>query len=563
MALDYLVRLRDGVSGAANAAQGAVSRLRQSLRQLTQTANETGASFDRAAGRWRNASGQFVGGSERAILSAGKLKWAVLGIAAAAGAAGVALGKSVLEGAVFRESSITRLNALLGKGRGEAEFKDAIKIAEKTPFEPKQVVDALASLATTFRDDTQRRELFGAVSDFTATVGGGDAQVLKQVIKAVTDIAGKGQLEMEELKGQLADAGLGLDRTLPEIAKLLGIRGSTEEQTADKVRKAIQDGKVSGQVGVYAVYEAMKAMAGGGPAGSATEAASDSLAGLISNIKGGMQTVLAMANTEDWAGIKALRALLKDVAGLFSSDSDAGQSFQKVLRRLADTTAPMFTMMRSDLRSVGSLLNGTGAESQRFYEGMSQILVTLYGVGRAAVWLGGAFAEGFGYVARFAEWIGETLAKVYLFGEDMQRAGGELVDGLVRGIQEAAGRLRDSVLSLGRNAVAWMREALQSRSPSRLFMAIGRDTAEGYALGVSAGGPEVRGNVRELAANAVRGAAVGREGGGAGPISVSVVLQLGSAGADPKAVAQELLPQIGAATRDAVDQALSRMVQEV
>ena len=164
-----------------------------------------------------------------------------------------------------------------------------------------------------------------------------------------SNMAGKGKVEMEELKGQLADHGLALSQTLPQIAALMGITGKTQEQVMDKVRKAIKAGQVSGDVGVYAVYKAMKAAAGGRAAGAATEAGSGTIAGLLSNIKEGLTTVIALQDTENWAGIRALKDLLGSIAGLFRSDSAEGQ-------RLAGT--PRVVIARADAHAAREHLGG-------------------------------------------------------------------------------------------------------------------------------------------------------------------------------------------------------------
>ena len=55
------------------------------------------------------------------------------------------IGAAIVETASFRESSITRLSALLGGAeRGNREFIDAVKIAERTPYSVEQVVNTIA-----------------------------------------------------------------------------------------------------------------------------------------------------------------------------------------------------------------------------------------------------------------------------------------------------------------------------------------------------------------------------------------------------------------------------------
>lgn len=569
MSLDYLVTLR---IGGALAAARAVDAVKKSLKEVSTVAALASLYLKQVASNQITADlkkkGTLVNllGKElhAGAFGAKALAGAFAGVALAAGAAAIKIGATLLEASAFRERSIGRFTALLGdKKKADEEFLDAVKIAERSPYDPDQVVNSLAKLSTSFKDDTTRREIFGAISDFTTVTAGGN-EGLKNITKAITDVAGKGQLEMEELKGQLGDAGLGVNVVLPKIAALLGIQGRTEEERLKKVRKAIKDGKVSGEVGVFAIYQAMKEVAGGGPAGSATEKASGTIDGLISNIKGGMKTLFGMMDTTKWAGIVALKGLLSDVANLFRSDSKEGAGLTAGIRRLSDVAAPIFGLLRQDLGNMKALLSGNAAESQGFYDGLTGILYAVYGIAKAFAYATYGVVQFFGWLSSLGERLGDTAFEVVQWGARMYEAGANLVDGLIEGIKAALGRLRDTVTGMGTDTVRWLKEALKISSPSREMAAIGGWAAEGFAQGMERSSAP-RDSAGQLAGEALGGAARGAGGGlgGAGGISVEVNLVLpgGGAGADPQAVAAALLPQVGAAARDAVEQALARWAQ--
>ena len=63
--------------------------------------------------------------------------------------------------------------------------------------------------------------------------------------------------------------------------------------------------------------------------------------------------------------------------------------------------------------------------------------------------------------------------------------GSMLVSGLITGISNMAGQLKDSVLGMGSSAVGWFKEKLGINSPSRVFMGFGENISEGTAQGIA------------------------------------------------------------------------------
>lgn len=64
--------------------------------------------------------------------------------------------------------------------------------------------------------------------------------------------------------------------------------------------------------------------------------------------------------------------------------------------------------------------------------------------------------------------------------------GGLLVTGLVNGISNMAGALKDSVVGIGSSVKGWFTETLGIESPSRVFIGYGANISEGAALGIRA-----------------------------------------------------------------------------
>lgn len=70
--------------------------------------------------------------------------------------------------------------------------------------------------------------------------------------------------------------------------------------------------------------------------------------------------------------------------------------------------------------------------------------------------------------------------------------GGMLVTGLVNGISNMAGALKDSVLGIGSSIKGWFTETLGIQSPSRVFMGYGANISEGAAIGITSQSDLVR-----------------------------------------------------------------------
>jgi TP901 family phage tail tape measure protein len=70
--------------------------------------------------------------------------------------------------------------------------------------------------------------------------------------------------------------------------------------------------------------------------------------------------------------------------------------------------------------------------------------------------------------------------------------GGMLVTGLVNGISNMAGALKDSVVGIGSSVKDWFTETLGIQSPSRVFMGYGANISEGAAIGIASQSDLVR-----------------------------------------------------------------------
>lgn len=84
--------------------------------------------------------------------------------------------------------------------------------------------------------------------------------------------------------------------------------------------------------------------------------------------------------------------------------------------------------------------------------------------------------------------------------------GGMIMQGLISGIKNMAGGVKDAVVGMGDSVGGWFKDKLGIKSPSRVFMQFGGDTAEGLALGIEA---NKDGPLKQVASMAKQMAAAG------------------------------------------------------
>jgi len=411
-------------------------------------------------------------------------------IAGGAGAAAVAgaayVGGQALDAVKLIESARMRLTTSLGSvERANREMKDAFKIAEKTVFDPDEMVMAMARLATYFKDDTTRRYILGSVADF-ATQSGMGTEGLNRAIKAITDIKSKGALQAEELKTQLGDLGLSGEEVKQEIAKLLNLKGKTDQERNEKVMKLMQKGAVQAEVGIQAITTVMRKQAGGGKAGAFAVKSTDSLEGKISNIKKGLLTMFVMADIDKWPAMISLKKLLGDISDLFASDSKTGAQMMSMLKFY---TTGVVTVLGLMAKAIGFVMRPLFRLNFKIVETISKIEnYNFQGLFDFGAWrrmgediviaLGEGISSYYGFLYdTFTEGVNWLVDKAVNLGMDIGR-------GLARGLVSVKDHIISAVKGTATAIPAQAAATLEIRSPSRKMMALGRYAGEGLALGL-------------------------------------------------------------------------------
>lgn len=189
---------------------------------------------------------------------------------------------------------------------------------------------------------------------------------------------------------------------------------------------------------------------------------------MVSTVSSGMAT---MASTfgRGWGTI---------TRGTGSATSSIGSTFGRgmgvVTRAAGDAMSRIgSTFGRGMSTAVGAIGRGVSRFVSTGAKGMSSLARVM--------------STGFGRVVGMARDLpGRVQGAVSGLGDRLVGAGRQLINGFISGIRAVAGRVADAARSVVQNAINAARSALGIRSPSKVFMEIGRNTGQGMALGLDA-----------------------------------------------------------------------------
>ena len=224
----------------------------------------------------------------------------------------------------FKESTMGAFSRLLGSNaKAQDAFRKTIAVADEIGISYQDALAGVNSLVAKDFGADQAQQLVKAMADLKSVVP--DANI-KNLLLAVTQIKSKGVLQMEELQGQIAEAGLSVSVVLEEIGKKIG-------KSAADVRKLISQGKISADQGVQGILAAIQKTTGK-PLGDAAKEASMSLGGLLARLEQIPSGLLMMADST--AGLKTLKDVLKNIVSAFAPSTAGGKALSASIGRLGD-----------------------------------------------------------------------------------------------------------------------------------------------------------------------------------------------------------------------------------
>lgn len=290
------------------------------------------------------------------LLRAAKSTGILLG--AATGLAAFLVTKGVVGAAEFAESSRLALSNLTGSAQlGEQAFQKSIALAGtyglKVQATTKQIIKLRAAQFTI----GESLKLVKLTTDLRAL--GATALEVSSAIRAITQIKAKGRLQAEELVGQLAEAGIATTLVYEALSKRLG-------KSQDDIRKLITAGKISADLGIAAISDAILKKANIKEAGQAGRQFADStIGGLIGRLAAAPQILFLRASEASSSVAPKFKEIVRDLTSFIDGISPRG---------LADVATNILEIVRQGIPLIKEFAAGFG-------EGFGDILKSLGGGG--------------------------------------------------------------------------------------------------------------------------------------------------------------------------------------
>jgi tape measure domain-containing protein len=457
----------------------------------------------------------------------------------------VSFSAAMIKAQAFKEATTGAFTKLLGSAAAaDKAFRDTIKTADAIGMSYEDALRGVNSLiAKGFKADAAQ-ELVKAMADLKSVVP--DANI-GNLLLAITQIKSKGVLQMEELQGQIAEAGLSVSVVLEEIGKKIGKSGA-------EVRKMIAAGKISADQGVQGILAAIQKTTGK-PIGKAAEEASQSLGGLIQRLLQIPQGLFLMADASE--GVAKIKDVLKNVLAAFGPASVGGQALSASFGELGNSIASVFESLTgakgaSALETIalgaakGISLLAAGIKRAAPYVpllakgllGLAAvmgfvmapliaaaslvggavllIIATLGKLVEGALWLGGAIKDAFASVKTTIASFGASI-----FG-DGQSIGANLARGVVAGIMGGLPGIMGAAAQMVGAATSSAQGAGRIKSPSRLWRdEVGYQLSSGAAVGVGQGAGAVDRAAAGMVGSSTAAASSAVSGGGGRSITMN------------------------------------------
>lgn len=439
-----------------------------------------------------------------------------LGAGAAVGGLAVVGSKFAYDSLTFKENTLTAFEAIIGSKTGaDALYNKAVKLAADTPFETKDVVSSSLQLLAGGFKDKEIMPLLGNIGDIGIVKG---KEGLESVIRALTQIKAKGKLSGEEMM-QLAEAGVSQKLVYESLGKTLG-------KTRAQLDKMQQAGKIDDVTATKAIQEAIINGVSGGKAGSQMDKLSKTASGRMSTLQSRPFELVTAANFKEGP----FGSFIENLAAALDPKSPTGQRIVGMIELIGNTFNKIFGPATTDVAGLGGSLDklldvfepllklgmtfitgvadGFKAFLPIFSASMGQLSQDPEGINRLTrglellgkVWgfLAGAVALGavhilatpLAIVSGFQWMIDKVrsfMLELELTWDRFRNFGANIVDGLWTGLQEAWARFIPNFTGLWDQLPAAVRNTLDMHSPSRVFAALGANTAAGFVAGFDSG----------------------------------------------------------------------------
>jgi TP901 family phage tail tape measure protein len=401
-------------------------------------------------------------------------------------------------------------------------------------------------IATVANGKTHMADLAGAMSQILP-VASASKVGLNDVMGAMATMTGEG-VPAANAATYLRQTLIALSAPTPGITKALLDVGLTTQQVSDSMKKSLPDtlkmitdaiGKKFPE-GSLGYMEAVKAIAGGSKTiqgvldltGQHAIDFKNNVAAVSDQVTKGGTTIVGWSKVQgdlstQFARFKevlqvvavdigqkflpVLTAVLKYISDLASGMSPVAKflvtvfkpAFEAVATAIKTSLMPVIEAHKKgleDLMKVFAVITGAS---------LVTLVAVIYVAVRAFSILIQIVGEVIRVVADTINWFSRLYSTIYNtvsgFGNLLYSAGTNLIDGFIRGIENSASRIFDSVRNIGNKAVSALKGVLKIFSPSQVFADLGHNVGLGLAQGISGSEVHVTGAATKLGTAAIIG----------------------------------------------------------
>lgn len=391
-AVEFILSLKNKVTGPARAAKASLDGVKKSLETVNAAsrtvARATGlgagqlyryGTTSKRAGQFADVLGRVLGartavGFARAHTSAGafagrlptmnslveslgsgaaSLGPMLLGVGAAllaVGAGGVGLvaagAKYAGEMAGFKENTLFAYKYILGgSDKAATMFKEADDLARAMGGHTTKTAESMRELMGGGFSQTQSKDITAAIADVGALSPTANTDAISAQL---AQMKGAGRVLSEDLK-PLLNAGLNDDIFYQVLREMTG---KTDQKD---LKKLLETGKVDADTGIQAILETVNRMGGKKGLGSIAAArATETMSGQVDAAKA-MFERLFMSISSGPAGA-AMGTLAKQVASFLDPQGDSGKRILSVLNSMASAASTVLASLSGG--ALGSFLSG-------------------------------------------------------------------------------------------------------------------------------------------------------------------------------------------------------------
>jgi tape measure domain-containing protein len=556
--LDWAFRLLDKMSGPARGMGQSIAALDRSLGGLQKSVGGLevlmGSKMSKAAGHVGRGAAS-IGRSSQVAAPAlgvfvGEAMIKATSMAVELAGAGA---RYAAEMAAFKSNTLFAFKYITGSQKGALETWDtADALARSLGTKTSTVAESMRELMAGGFTQRQALDVTAAIGDVKAMNPKADVGAISQQL---AQMKGAGRVLAEDLK-PLLNAGINDDIFYQVLREKTGTKNQAD------MKKMLEAGKVSADVGMAAILETVNRMGGGKGLGTvAADKAKTTVGGAFENMQAQWERLVMSIDSSPLGA--TLSRIANSLANVFDPKQEGGQKMLAVFGRLAGAVG---MLLEKAIPLVGAFAGGFGEGASDAIEalgvvfkgmnldsmaGLEKVLKAV-GAGLAFFIAGlaltaavaGAAVVGIGFALTWlvngVMWVGGAIDRAVTavwggFVKLVQGIGGfiggvasaawgigvAIFDGIGNGLTAAWDALVAKLSGLVSLLPQTVRSILGIQSPSRVMMQLGVHTGEGFTAGLDASMSDVAGSFSALASPAAA-APAGRGAGSTFAVTIHV-----------------------------------------